>query len=159
MTTPDRSDHDDVPIPSLLRASRVAYGHAIRGELRGRGIDDMPRNGAAVIGGMGNHGLQPGVMVRQLGVSKQAASQLIDTLVVRGYLVRETDPEDRRRLKISLTNRGQEAAEGVRAAVVAVDQELAEMLGAAGVTGLREGLVALCDIRDRFEHEHELDTA
>ncbi len=112
----------------------------------------MPRNGAAVIGGMGNRDLPAGVLVRQLGVTKQAASQLIDTLVLRGYLHRETDPEDRRRLNISLTSRGQEAAEGVRAAVIAVDQELAEMLGDSGVAGLRDGLVALCDIRDRFEH-------
>jgi DNA-binding MarR family transcriptional regulator len=144
---------DDIPIPALLRTARVAYGHAIRAELARRGIDDMPRNGAAVIGGVGNHGQQAGVMVRRLGVSKQAASQLVDTLVLRGYLSRETDPEDRRRLNISLTERGREAADAIRAAVTTVDRELAARLGEPGVAALHEGLVALCDIRDEMELE------
>jgi DNA-binding MarR family transcriptional regulator len=45
-------------------------------------------------------------MILGLGVTRQAASQLIDTLVVRGYLVREVNPADRRRLNIELTERG-----------------------------------------------------
>jgi DNA-binding MarR family transcriptional regulator len=147
---------DDVPIPALIRAARVTYGHAIRRELAARGIDDLPRNGAAVIGGVGNHGQQASVMVRQLGVSKQAASQLIDTLVLRDYLTRDTNPEDRRRVNLSLTDRGREAAAGVLAAVTSVNRELTEMLGEAGVNQLRDGLIALCDIRDRMEFEAEV---
>jgi DNA-binding MarR family transcriptional regulator len=151
------SDHqpgpDDVPIPGLLRAARGAYGHAIRRALVDRGIDDVPPNGAFVIGGIGNLGQPLGALIRQLGNSKQAASELIDTLVVRGYLSRTTDPDDRRRMNITLTDRGREAADGVRAGVIAVDRELTELLGATGVEQLRAGLVALCDIRDRMESE------
>lgn len=144
-------DVGDVATPALLRAARVAYGHAIRHELAQRGIDDLPRNGAFVIGGIGNRGLALHALIPQLGVSKQAASQLVDALVVRGYLARTSDPDDRRRMNVSLTERGEAAAEAVRAGVESVDDELAERLGAEGVQQLRTGLVALCEIRDRME--------
>jgi DNA-binding MarR family transcriptional regulator len=144
---------DEVVLPALLRASRGAYGHAIRTSLAREGFGDVPRNGAFVLGGIVNQGGSAGALVRQLGVSKQAASQLIDTLVVRGYLERRPNPEDRRRVTIEATERGRAAAAAVRSAVVAVDEELAGMITPAQMKGLRTGLVALCDIRDRFEDE------
>ena len=73
----------------------------------------MPRNGPFILGGMANRGWSGADMVEALEVTKQAASQLIDTLVVRGYLTREANPEDRRRLTIELTDRGIEAAAAV----------------------------------------------
>ena len=60
---------------------------------RTTGYDDLPRNGAFVLGGMANHGAALGDLVKQLGVSKQAISQLIDTLVLRGYLERHPDED------------------------------------------------------------------
>jgi DNA-binding MarR family transcriptional regulator len=144
---------DEVVIPALLRASRGAYGHAIRSRLADGGFDDMPRNGPYVLGGMANHGGAAGDLIRQLGVSKQAASQLIDILVLRGYLERETNADDRRRMTIELTERGRAAAEAVRAGVEAVDAELTGMLSPAEMHGLVAGLVALTEIRERLEDE------
>jgi DNA-binding MarR family transcriptional regulator len=144
-------DPNDVVIPALLRAARGAYGHAIRSRLETSGFDDMPKNGPFVLGGMANQGGSAGGLIRELGVTKQAASQLIDTLVVRGYLERHTDGDDRRRLRIELTERGRAAAAEVRAGVVAVDEELAGMLSATEMAGLRAGLVGLCTIRERLE--------
>src|SRR6266700_8113409 len=84
----------------------------------------MPSNGPYVLGGMANHGGSAGDLIRELGVTKQAASQLIDTLVIRGYLERQVSTDDRRRMTISLTDRGRAAAKAVRAGVEAVDAEL-----------------------------------
>ena len=148
---PATQDSDEVGIPPLLRAARGSYGHAIRAELEAVGYDDLPRNGAYVLGGIVNHGGSAGDLVRQLGVSKQAASQLIDTLVLRGYMGREVDPDDRRRVRIEVTERGRAAAAAVRRGVLAVDMELAEAISAEEMAGLRAGLIALCDIRDRME--------
>jgi DNA-binding MarR family transcriptional regulator len=61
-----------------------------------------------------------------LGVSKQAVSQLIDTLVNRGYLERGADREDRRRIKLELTERGQQAVAAAYRGVEAVDRQLYE---------------------------------
>src|SRR5271154_3607584 len=100
---------EDHNIPALLRAARGAYAHAVRAELAAGGFDDMPANGPFVLGGMATHGVEAGHLLKQLGVSKQATSQLIDTLVVRGYLERDTDPDDRRRITIEVTDRGRAA--------------------------------------------------
>jgi DNA-binding MarR family transcriptional regulator len=142
---------DQVVLPALLRAARGSYGHAIRHNLEAAGFDDLPRNGAFVLGGMANHGGSAAGLIRELGVSKQAASQLIDTLVVRGYLERRVDTDDRRRMTIELTDRGRAAAQAIRAGVVAVDDELAGLISPEELAGLRAGLVALTTIRERLE--------
>jgi DNA-binding MarR family transcriptional regulator len=142
---------NEVVIPALLRAARGAYGHAIRTRLARVGFDDMPRNGPYVLGGMANHGGTASDLIRQLGISKQAASQLIDILVLRGYLERDVNAEDRRRMTIELSERGRAAAAEVRSGVEAVDTELAGMLTAAEMAGLCAGLIALTEIRERLE--------
>ena len=148
-----RSRRQEVVFPALLRAARGAYGDAIRVRLAAAGFDDLPRNGPFVLGGMANHGAVAGDLVRRLGVSRQAASQLIDTLVLRGYLERRVNPDDRRRMTIELTDRGRAAAAVVREGVEAVDDELGAMLSAQQLAGLVAGLEALCAIHERFEAE------
>ncbi len=159
MTSPPPSP-DEVVIPALLRASRGSCGHAIRSRLADAGFDDLPRNGSYVLGGMVNHGGSAVGLVRELGVTKQAASQLIDTLVLRGYLTREVHAEDRRRMTIDVTERGRSAAAAISAGVAAVDAELATLITPEELAGLRAGLEALCAIRARLEdlnranHDH-----
>jgi DNA-binding MarR family transcriptional regulator len=152
-STPVSDQVGEVPIPALLRAARGAYGRAVGARLAAGHFSDVPRNGPFVLGGMAAHGVDAVQLIRQLGVSKQAASQLIDQLVLGGYLRRETNPEDRRRVAIELTERGHEAAEAVREGVRAVNAELAELTSPTELDGMRAGLVALCDIRDRLEDE------
>jgi DNA-binding MarR family transcriptional regulator len=143
---------DPSDIPALMRAARGTYGNVIRAELIEAGYEDLPRNGPFVLGGMANHGGSAVDMIRGLGVSRQAASQLIDTLVLRGYFAREVNVEDRRRLDITLTERGHGAAMVVRSAVEQVHAELATMINPAELAGLRAGLVALASIKER-EHD------
>jgi DNA-binding MarR family transcriptional regulator len=141
-----------------MRWARGSYGQAVRRGLAIAGYDDLPRNGAFVLGGMANRGSSAADMIRGLGVTKQAASQLIDTLVLRGYLTREVDAEDRRRLTIALTERGQGAAEAVRGAVESIDAELAASITPDELAGLRRGLNVLARINWRqAEHDHQHD--
>jgi DNA-binding MarR family transcriptional regulator len=142
------SGQPPLTIPALLRAARGAYARAIVARLSEAGFDDIPRNAPFVLGGMANRGASVGDLIRELDVSKQAASQLIDTLVIRGYLVREISAVDRRRLTISLTDRGMAAAAAVRAGVAEVDGRLAEMCGPRQIAGLRASLEALRKIRE-----------
>ena len=145
------ADADQVVIPALLRAARGAYAHAVRARLADGGFDDMPANGPFVLGGIVNNGGSAADLIRELGISRQAASQLIDTLVLRGYLERAASTDDRRRMTITVTERGRQAASAVRAGVVSVDAQLADACTAEEIAGLRAGLIALCDIRDLFE--------
>jgi len=48
---------------------------------------------------------------RMLGISSSAATQLVDTLVKKGYLIREINPEDRRALRIQITKETRERLE------------------------------------------------
>jgi DNA-binding MarR family transcriptional regulator len=153
MTT---TDADEIVLPALLRAAGGSYGHAVRASLAAAGYDDVPRNGAFVLGGMVNQGGSAADLVRQLGVSKQAASQLIDVLVIRGYLQRQVDPDDRRRQALEVTERGRAAAAAVRSAVLSVDGQLAELISPDELAALRAGLVALITIRERMEDEARL---
>jgi DNA-binding MarR family transcriptional regulator len=145
------TETDEVVLPALLRAARGSYAKAINANLEAAGFGDLPRNGAFVLGGMGNHGGTAVDMIRGLGVTKQAASQLIDTLVLRGYLTRDVNPEDRRRMTITLTDRGRAAAAAVRAGVESIDAELAGMITPSELAGLRAGLEALGHIKDRMK--------
>jgi DNA-binding MarR family transcriptional regulator len=143
----------EASIPALLRGARGSYAHTIAAYLAAAGCDDLPQNGPFVLGGMASHRAPAVDMIRGLGVTRQAASQLIDTLVVRGYLSREVNPADRRRLNIELTDRGRAAAEAVGAAIGQVDEELATMITSAELTGLRAGLIALAEIRVRTRRD------
>jgi DNA-binding MarR family transcriptional regulator len=143
-------EEDEVVIPALLRAARGSYAQAIRTHLEEAGFDDLPRNGGFVLGGMANHGGSAADMIHGLGVSKQAASQLIDTLVLRGYLTRDLNPDDRRRMTLELTDRGHAAATAVRSGVETIDAELARMVTPVELAGLRSGLTALSQIKERM---------
>ena len=133
-------------IPSLLRRARRAYAQATQAALAEAGFDDVPRNGAFVLAASAREGAQLGRIITELAVSKQAAGQLIDTLVSRGYLDRSVDPQDRRRLTIALTERGAAAAAVIGAAVDGVDARLRERVSADRVEHAREVLGALADL-------------
>jgi len=146
---------DEVAFPALLRAARATYGAAIRESLAEAGCDDVPRNGSYVIGAIARTGAPLGQIIKELGVSKQAAGQLVDTLVMRGYLDRSVDPEDRRRLTISLTERGHAAAAVIRSAIDRVDAGLVDRVGQEYVRHARLALAALIEGSHRAEeHDH-----
>ena len=149
----DEDGDEDVVLPALLRAARGSYAQAINTSLASAGFDDLPRNGAFVVGGMGNRRGSAVEMIRGLGVTKQAASQLIDTLVLRGYLTREINPDDRRRMTIGLTERGRHAALAVQSGIQSVDAELSRMISPVELAGLRTGLTALANIKERMKDE------
>jgi DNA-binding MarR family transcriptional regulator len=143
---------EDEEILVLLVRARGGYGNTISAHLAAAGFDDLPRSGPFVLGGMASHRGSAVEMIRSLGVTRQAASQLIDTLVLRGYLSREINPEDRRRMNVVLTERGRAAAAAIRAGIDQVEAELARMLTPADLAGLRAGLAALGQIREQTEH-------
>ncbi len=142
----DESPLDAMGIPGLLRAARKAYGNAVRDAFAAAGFDDIPRNGAYVLARTHDNPSPLSALTRELGISKQAVSQLIDTMVMRGYLERREDSEDRRRMLITLTRRGETAARASWEAATAVDTELASRLNPAGVQALRDGLKVLAEM-------------
>jgi DNA-binding MarR family transcriptional regulator len=150
----------EIALPALLRHARNTYGAAMRAALSEAGHDDVPRNGMYVIGGMalGVGDVPLGRLVRELRISKQSAGQLVDTLVTGGYLERAIDPQDRRKLNITLTERGRAAAAAQAAARARIDGELAARVGTEDVQRMRRALASLIEIghaRDADEDDQD----
>jgi DNA-binding MarR family transcriptional regulator/catechol 2,3-dioxygenase-like lactoylglutathione lyase family enzyme len=133
--------------PTLMRAARGVYARSIRAELRTMGIDDLPRNGAFILNAIEAAGGPPPDLPAELGVTKQAVSQVTDTLVSRGYVERSTDASDRRRIRLTLTESGRQVVAAVGRAVEAVDEQLHERVPAGQVDAMRAGLQALAQIK------------
>jgi DNA-binding MarR family transcriptional regulator len=154
----DGNWYEQVPLARLLRDARGAYGDAVRRALAAAGLDDIPQHGGAVLAGLdwsapGPEFTAQSQAVAFLRLSKQRSSQLVDTLVLRGYLERRIDPEDRRRMGVRLTERGRVAAAAVRTAVEAIDIQLEQRLTADELHGLQAGLGALAEIREESSDE------
>jgi DNA-binding MarR family transcriptional regulator len=143
----DDLDLDSVATPTLMRAARGAYASSMRAQLEAIGIDDLPRKGGFILAGIDATGGPRQDLPSDLGVSKQAVSQLIDTLVNRGYIERSPDPDDRRRIKLELTERGQLAVAAVYRGVETVDRKLHERVAPERVEAMRSALYALVGIK------------
>jgi len=139
---------DDLSMPVLLRHARNTYGTAMRRALNDAGYDDIPGNGLYVIGGLAldRADIPLGQLIREMRLSKQAAGQLVDTLVTRGYLERAIDKDDRRKLTVTLTERGRAAAATQAAAREKVDADLLAAVGKEDIDRTRRTLAVLCDM-------------
>jgi DNA-binding MarR family transcriptional regulator len=141
------SDWGELATPALMRSARGAYAQSIRAQLHAIGIDDLPRNGSFILAGIDAAGAPRHDLPSELGVTKQAVSQVIDLLVNRGYLEREPDPDDRRRVRLELTDRGEDAVAAVLRGVEAVDRRLEEVVSPEQISASRSVLSALTDIK------------
>lgn len=138
-------------LAALLREARTTHILAIRPQLVRRGFEDMPRGGVFAISVIRDFDVSAGDLGRRMGISKQAISQLLDTLVMRGYVERSTDTVDRRRTKLRLTPRGASASSVCREAVDQIERQLVEKVGTRCVDHARTALAALIDLAEDVE--------
>lgn len=92
---------------------------------------------------IGVEGITAVELGRRLGVSKQAAGKMIVSLEGLGYVRRESDPHDRRRKVVRLTDRGVDCL--LRSAIIFDDLRdgWAERLGAERVRMLEDALAQI----------------
>ncbi|HEY0279969.1 MAG TPA: MarR family transcriptional regulator [Solirubrobacterales bacterium] len=141
---------EELALPVLLAEGRGTYGRAIREGYAEAGFDDIPKLGPRLLGGILRNGGTVGSasnVGHDFGISKQAASKLIDILVIRGYVDRGVDPEDRRKLTLELTDRGRAAAEVTSEATSRIDRELEAAVGADAIRQTRATVGALAELR------------
>jgi DNA-binding MarR family transcriptional regulator len=143
----DEVDRTQLATPTLMRSARGAYAQSIRAELNAIGIDDVPRNGVFILTNIDTSGGPRNDLSSELGVTKQAVSLVIDTLVERGYLERRPDPDDRRRVILELTDRGKDVTQAAFRGVEAVDLRLAQKVSLDQIDAMRAGLIALTEIK------------
>jgi DNA-binding MarR family transcriptional regulator len=132
-----------LPLAALLRLARNTLARRIRQALEEAGYDDLPANGPYVIAATSVAGVPLAAIIDHLGLSKQASGHLVDLLVLRGYLDRQVDPDDRRRLIVSATLRGTDAALVIGKAADDLEARLAVSVGAADLDATRRTLACL----------------
>jgi len=88
---------------TLRLAGQLVDG--IQEGLSARGFTDIRPAHGYVFAALSTDMTTAGLAVA-LGITKQGAAQLVDTLVERGYLRRQPDPSDRRAQLLVLTERG-----------------------------------------------------
>ena len=82
-------------------------------------------------------------LARSLGVRLPTLTQLADGLVSRGWIVRHDDPQDRRRVRLALTECGEDVYRSARQCAEDRMAHILEVLTAAERGSLIEGLEAL----------------
>ncbi len=88
-------------------------------------------------------GLSGRDLVTRLGISKQAISQLVETLVTLGYVDRRAAANDRRRTLLHLTGHGRGAARIIDATVAEMEQAMADTIGRERLHELHRALAEL----------------
>lgn len=76
-----------------------------------------------------------------MGVTKQAASKLVETMVASGYVQRESGAPDGRQRPVRLTPRGEELLRAVEQIYAELEQEWAQVIGPADLRRMRRDLV------------------
>ncbi len=136
----------DTYFPALLRHGQAVYAAVINRRLAEEGYGDIPRHGIQVLGAVHAGRTSLGSIIDELRFSKQAMGQLVDTLAARGYVERRIDADDRRRVTVSLTERGKAAVQWGEAALELVDEALERAVGTAQVRHCRLALATLANL-------------
>ncbi len=129
----------------LLRRAVRRYASPVSEALAAGGFGDLPRRGVWAVSALAQ--AEPGLsgrdLVARMAISKQAISQLVETLVTLGYVARHAAANDRRRTLLHLTARGRDAARIIDATVADMEETMADTIGRERLHELHGALVAL----------------
>jgi len=129
----------------LLRRAVRRYATPVAEALAGAGFADLPQRAVWAVSALAQSepGLSGRDLVARMGTSKQAVSQLVESLVVLGYVARLPAPGDRRRTLLRLTTRGRGAARIIDETVARMEAGMADTLGRERLRQLHRALIEL----------------
>jgi DNA-binding MarR family transcriptional regulator len=149
MPTPSIGD-TYLSIPELMRVARGSYKRSVDIRLATAGFEDLPTSSGYLLGYLANDEDSIPERIEGLGIKRREFRQLVDTLVLRGYITREIDPDDGR-MSLALTERGHAANEASFQGASYVDRELERRLSDTEIAGLRRGLAVLGEIKQSLK--------
>ena len=126
----------------LISAARTLVD-GIDAGVRARGFTDVrPAHGFA-FARLAGDGATVGQLAEHLDVTKQAASQMVEDLVTKGYVERHPHPDDARARLIVLSPKGRACTRAADEAAAEALRPWAEALGPDRLAGLRADLSRL----------------
>ena len=136
--------HDDAQslAVGLLAVSRALLD-GISAGVRARGFDDLrPAHGFA-FARLAAGGATITQLAEHLDVTRQAAAQIVDELIAKGYVERHPHPQDARARLITLTEKGRACTRAADAAIADTIGAWAGMLGERRLLALRDELIRI----------------
>jgi DNA-binding MarR family transcriptional regulator len=136
-------DIDLVPFLLLRASSRLVDG--IQERMARRGFADVrPAHGFAFTV-IARGGATAGRLAEHLGVTKQAAAQMVQELEAKGYVSRAPHPDDSRAKVLVLTRRGRACTRAAEASAAEELRPWLDGLGPRAATALVQALSAYAD--------------
>jgi DNA-binding MarR family transcriptional regulator len=135
-----RNDDAQALAFGLLAASRALVDGVDAG-VRARGFQDVrPAHGFA-FSRLSAGGATITELAGHLDVTRQAAAQLVDELIAKGYVERRAHPRDARARLIVLTSKGWACTRAAEAAIADTLRQWEEVLGPQRLLALRDDLL------------------
>ena len=136
-------DVDLISLPPLLLGAASALVDGIHAGVVARGFTDLRPSHGFAFARLAGAGATVGELAEHLTVTKQAASQMVEELVGKGYVERRPHPDDARARLIVLTSRGRSCTRAAEEAAAEVLRPWADRIGADRVRGLRADLALI----------------
>ena len=135
--------------PPLARLFAVGYRQLIDGlhdRLHDRGWADVRPAFGFVLLAARDQPTSVTELAGLMGMTKQAASKLVDAMVSGGYVQRGTDSHDGRQRPVTLTGRGEDLLSAVEEVYAELEEGWAKMIGPSHLDRMRRDLLhILCD--------------
>ncbi len=108
--------------------------------------------------GCGSEGVRLSDVSEELDVSPPHITRLIDDMEAKGLVQRRPDPDDRRALRVVVTEAGVELEARVRPLMADFSRQLLSVLGVSEQKQLRAYLQRLAERADELHHQYHNDT-
>jgi DNA-binding MarR family transcriptional regulator len=132
-------------VGSMLRSAWTELIDEVFENLHAAGFDDLRPVHQPILRDLLTSNLRPSELGARLGLSKQAANDLVREFEAKGYITLEPDPDDGRAKRIIATERGRQAGETAQASSEAVGRRWSELVGAERYAVFEEVLRTIVD--------------
>lgn len=129
-----------VPLAARLLAAAEWFNSALRQRLADRGWPAISRNQSQVFTLLGVEGASQSDIARGLDITRQSAHTLLRQLSDLGLVAERTDPRDRRKVRVHLTEEGERFAADAREVLADLEGTLTRRIGDEAVVALRAAL-------------------
>ena len=134
---------DDVPLARLFAMAFRYLIDELHARLADRRWPEMRPPYGFVLVAARDRALTSGTIAELMGMTKQAASKLVDAMEGEGYVSRRVDGGDARAKLVELTPRGHELLTAVEEVYADLEAEWTAVVGRAGVETVRRDLLAV----------------